>query len=608
MQQKIYLFSLVWSLTDGYTFSPLQRRPKWINTYKNDAGRRPLVVIPQSSKKRFFDPVESTHRQNRNNNKTGRSKPQRQQQRVKNIINQSILSTWRVFGINVHPDALVTDDEFQETDKDGQAYSNNTDNSLHPAVRHALEKRMGQNNGQIKDTKIVRRSLDARKKNDAPQYVYTIDVTVDGPSMWKHQAGRLERIVDTTTATKAATTTSLVVQQENQKAVRPSMDHVAGNNDIDNATMTSPLQKTVVIVGAGPAGLFCALELLLAQQQQQQQQQTNGTKPEGRMAMMKLIVLERGQPVETRGRDIGGLIHRRTLNRESNFCFGEGGAGTWSDGKLTTRIGRNSRRVRRVLETLVQYGAPPRILMDGAPHLGTDALVRLLRNLRADLQRMGGEIRFGCKAKDILWNDNNDGNDHHKRVVKGVVYESSSMMNPNGTSLSEEEHMIECDALVFATGHSARDTYENLHSAGIPLEPKGFAVGFRVEHPQRLINEMQYGREWGPSVVTGKRLTDRANQQHFATTTTTTNRDSNNVRDETSHRGRLPVPSYRLATNKVYDGDTVRGVYSFCMCPGGQIVPGKRYWCDLDSFSSSHNSFIHSLDRSQRNVCQRDEF
>lgn len=167
------------------------------------------------------------------------------------------------------------------------------------------------------------------------------------------------------------------------------------------------------------------------------------------------------------------------LNCLLTQAFGEGGAGTWSDGKLTTRIGRNSEPVRFVLETLVKYGAPQRILVEGAPHLGTDNLVRLLRNMREDLKAKGGEIHFGCRASKFGVEDG---------VVTSVEAEKNDGDTLNKLSFDG------LDAVVLATGHSARDVYKELDAAGVKLEPKGFAVGFRIEHPQRIINEIQYGK------------------------------------------------------------------------------------------------------------------
>ena len=429
---------------------------------------------------------------------------------------------------------------------------------------------------ELLDVRVVRRSLDARRKRRSPgtvenasqsgplyNYVIDVDVRPESNLRLKHQSGRLERLSPTesssSSATAAATTTT---------ASQSSND-----NDKDDRSAKKE-KKKVVIVGAGPAGLFCALVV-------------------ARSGVATPIVLERGQPVESRGKDIGMLVNRRQINRESNFVFGEGGAGTWSDGKLTTRIGRNSNAVRFVLETLVRYGAPEGILVDGSPHLGTDNLVRLLRNMRADLRELGGEVRFGAKMTNLFVED---GVTRGVRVSYGKAMEryisgnnGKDQRNSGQTTTTNDgidndwETEIMADAVVVATGHSARDVYEELHAAGVQLEAKGFAAGFRVEHPQKLINEIQYGHEWGPSVVTGKGTTDRVNLEYFgkstipnddddATTTTTT---SDGTSAQPVHSGRLPVPSYRLATDQADDGETKRGAYSFCMCPGGQIVPSS---------------------------------
>ncbi len=177
--------------------------------------------------------------------------------------------------------------------------------------------------------------------------------------------------------------------------------------------------------------------------------------------------------------------------------------GTWSDGKLTTRIGRNSEPVRFVLETLVKYGAPQRILVEGAPHLGTDNLVRLLRNMREDLRKMGGEIHFGSRASKFHIENG---------IITGVDAECTEAYERHQSTGGKVAPVhkpgttatFTGDAVVLATGHSARDVYENLHKEGVELEAKGFAVGFRIEHPQKIINEIQYGKDWGGRVVRKK--------------------------------------------------------------------------------------------------------
>jgi len=463
------------------------------------------------------DPLPRPHR---------KPSTKRQRPRPQAKGNKAVKQTWRVFGVEVHPDRFS---DAHDADVPIE------ERFLHPAVLYAVSSRLKLEENHLETgVRVVRRSLDARPNKrrvdggTGPRFVYVLDVDVEATTAafhrWKHQPGRMELIdtgvsVSKKPAVDAATTTT--------------------------AAKSNNAKPRVAIVGAGPAGLFCALQLAA----------TKAVTP---------ILLERGQPVESRGKDIGALMHRRSLDSESNFAFGEGGAGTFSDGKLTTRIGRNSDAVRQILEKLVQYGAPETILVDGAPHLGTDNLVRLLRNMRSDLRKLGGEIRFGTKATGLVIENG---------VTKGVHYVVSrraverNMGNVSLNGSDEKEGTILADAVVLATGHSSRDMYEQLHAAGVQLEAKGFAVGFRVEHPQKLINKIQYGTEWGPTVVTGKKTTDSANREYFLSI-----RADEKVQE--LHAAKLPVPSYRLAT-EVFDGHRNRGVYSFCMCPGGQIVPAS---------------------------------
>ena len=248
--------------------------------------------------------------------------------------------------------------------------------------------------------------------------------------------------------------------------------------------------RHAIVVGAGPAGLFTALELA--------------------ESGMRVTLLERGQPVESRMRDIGRLRSRGELNPESNLCFGEGGAGTYTDGKLYTRI--KSPLVRNVLHTFVRFGAAHDILIDAHPHLGTDRLVRIVRNMRGHLESLGVDYRFGARVDALLTTEDR---------VCGVRLE-------DGTEIDGE-------CVVLAIGHSARDTYEHLHTLGIHLEAKAFAVGVRAEHPQALIDSIQFGAKAGHTAL---------GAAEYAAT--------HQVTDE-------------------YLGK--RGVYSFCMCPGGLIVP-----------------------------------
>ncbi len=251
----------------------------------------------------------------------------------------------------------------------------------------------------------------------------------------------------------------------------------------------SQARRRVIIVGAGPAGLFAALRCIEL-----------GIKP---------IVLERGKDVRTRRRDLAALNKEHLVNPDSNYCFGEGGAGTYSDGKLYTRATKRG-DVGRILRRLVQHGATPDILVDAHPHIGTNKLPAVVQSLREAVREAGGEVRFETRVTDLLLERNH---------LRGVVTHTGEA--------------LEGEATVLATGHSARDIYELLHRRGVLIEAKPFALGVRVEHPQALIDRAQYGRP---------------------------------------ERGILPAASYALVEQtKVREAQ--RGVFSFCMCPGGFIVP-----------------------------------
>ena len=314
---------------------------------------------------------------------------------------------------------------------------------------------------EIAELTLLKRSLDARGK---PNFLYHVEVVLDG-------ARKLEKLPAGV-----------------QRAPAPG-SLTPRKFKIREATR----DERVVVIGAGPSGLFCAHRLA-----------ESGLRP---------ILLDRGQPVETRGRHVSRLMHHGELDPESNICFGEGGAGTWSDGKLYTRV--KDIRVRHILETIVKLGGPERILLDAKPHLGTDKLVALCKAFRAELVQMGCEVRFGARVEDILTRDV-----HGEQTVCGV-------------KLSDGE-VIDADRVVLAVGHSAREMYMWLAEKGVAMERKPFAMGFRVEHPQQLINTIQYGK-WADN-------------------------------------GKLPTADYRLTANFKEHGKH-RGVYSFCMCPGGQVVP-----------------------------------
>ena len=244
--------------------------------------------------------------------------------------------------------------------------------------------------------------------------------------------------------------------------------------------------RRAIVVGAGPAGLFAALELIEC-----------GITP---------VVLERGKDVDARRRDMVAISRTGTVDPDSNYCFGEGGAGAYSDGKLYTRSKKRG-PVDKVLRILHQHGAQPEILVDAHPHIGTDRLPAVIKAIRETIIACGGEVHFGTKVTGLLM----DGN----KVTGAVTADGRSWHGP----------------VILATGHSARDVYHMLADSGVAIEPKGIAVGVRLEHPQELIDRIQYHSPKG--------------------------------------RGKyLPAAEYSMLT-RVDD----RAVYSFCMCPGGYIIP-----------------------------------
>ncbi|HTV19847.1 MAG TPA: FAD-dependent oxidoreductase [Polyangiaceae bacterium] len=243
----------------------------------------------------------------------------------------------------------------------------------------------------------------------------------------------------------------------------------------------------VVVIGDGPCGLFCAYELA--------------------RAGIASVVVDRGKPVQPRRRDLKGLTRKGTVDADSNYCFGEGGAGTYSDGKLYTRSHKRG-DVRDVLEILALHGAPQEILVDARPHIGSNKLPEVVTALRERLESVGVEFRFGARVVDVM--RDNAGRASGVRLLGG--------------------ESIEASHVVLATGHSARDIYALLLEAGHALEAKPFALGLRIEHPQPLINRIQYGN--------------------------------------LAEHPELPSAAYRLV-----DSRADRPVFSFCMCPGGFIVP-----------------------------------
>ena len=244
--------------------------------------------------------------------------------------------------------------------------------------------------------------------------------------------------------------------------------------------------KPVIIVGAGPAGLFAALQCI-----------ENGFKP---------IVIERGKDVKQRRRDLAAINKQGVVNTESNYCYGEGGAGTYSDGKLYTRSNKRG-DINKVLQLFVQHGADKDILIDARPHIGTNKLPQIITSIRETIENAGGEVLFDSKLTDFMISDNK---------IKGVV-------------VNQSKELL-ADDVILATGHSARDVYELLHQRQILIEAKPFALGVRIEHPQQVIDSAQY---------------------------------------HCDSRSEFLPPAYYSMVEQV----KTRGVFSFCMCPGGIIAP-----------------------------------
>ena len=325
-----------------------------------------------------------------------------------------------------------------------------TSDALHKKVQELLNYK-----GPM-DVEIVKRSLDARKK---PQlfYVYMVDVTVPE----KEENKLLKRCH------------SNQIQKIEPVKYEFPVKHYEGT-------------EHPVIVGMGPAGLFCGYVLAKA-----------GFRP---------ILLERGKCVEERSRDVEAFWETGRLNTESNVQFGEGGAGTFSDGKLNTLIKDKYGRNKEVLRIFVKHGAPEEILYDYKPHIGTDILKEIVRSMREEILALGGEVRFETKVTDLRIADGR---------IKGLVL--------NGEEELPAEHVV------LALGHSARDTFSMLFNQKVAMEAKPFAIGMRVEHPQELINLSQYGKK---------------------------------------EAGALGNAIYKLTA----ETSEKRGVYTFCMCPGGYVV------------------------------------
>jgi hypothetical protein len=294
-------------------------------------------------------------------------------------------------------------------------------------IRSALLERLRIETGDLLDFTIFRRSTDARKR-DSIFFVYVVDVTV------RDESGCTER---------------------HQVRSAPDMEYPFVVAPIDDAPKHARSESgRPVVVGLGPSGMFAAL--LLAQM---------GLRP---------IVIERGKKARARAQDVFGFWRKNKFKPESNVQFGEGGAGTFSDGKLTTRIKNENNRVRKVLDEMAKAGAPEEIRHLAKPHIGTYKLIRVVRALRAEIIRLGGEVRFETQVTDV-------------HIEDGKL---------RGVELSTGEQ-LDTDHLIVAIGHSARDTFQMLYDRGVVFEAKPFSIGARIEHPQSLIDRSQFGKSAG---------------------------------------------------------------------------------------------------------------
>lgn len=324
-------------------------------------------------------------------------------------------------------------------------------------LKHKAARLLKIKESDIASIQILKHSIDARKKPQIFQ-VYSLGI-------------KLNRLAEEAIVKKCKNANIMILEQVEYHFPK------AG---------TKKLSKRPVIIGMGPAGLFCGYMLAL-----------HGYRP---------ILLERGCDVETRTKDVEEYWQGGILKADSNVQFGEGGAGTFSDGKLNTLVKDKKGRNKEVLRIFVNAGAPEEILYESKPHIGTDILKKVVVSMREEIIRNGGEVRFESKVT-ALKTENDE--------MTGVVI--------------NDKEVIQTNHVVLAIGHSARDTFSYLNSINLPMESKSFAVGMRVEHPQELINEVMYGKE---------------------------------------HGRELPAAPYKLTAKTSVD----RGVYSFCMCPGGYVV------------------------------------
>ena len=366
------------------------------------------------------------------------------------------------------------------------------------ALKAAIMRALGISEPELLGYRIRRRGYDARKSGEVV-FVYTLDAEV------RDEATLLQRI-------------------EHSQHIRKAPDE----------TYHYPVQAPAniktrpVVIGTGPCGLFAGLSL-------------------ARMGFRPLI-LERGKSVRDRTQDVWGFWRERHLNPESNVQFGEGGAGTFSDGKLHTGIKDRGHHIKKILQDFVDAGAPEEILYISKPHIGTLRLVKVVENLRHKIVELGGEIRFESHVTDIIIEDGDV--QGRTSAARGRMPRTAAV---RGVTLANGE-FIATDHVVLAAGHSARDTFEMLHARGVHIEPKPFSIGFRIEHPQTLINRCRLGSEAAHPM--------------------------------------LGAADYKL----VHHCHNSRDVYSFCMCPGGQVVAASSEEGRVVTNGMSHYS------RNERNA------
>ena len=332
-------------------------------------------------------------------------------------------------------------------------------------IKKYIEKKLKIKADDIRNIEILKKSVDARKKEQL-SFVYQLDIECDNE---KKIVSRYKK--------------NDVSLKEKKTIIRKINDNIPPEN-----------KGQTVIAGFGPAGIFAAYELA-----------KSGYKP---------IVIERGLDVENRKKTVEKFWNTGELDTECNVSFGEGGAGTFSDGKLNTMVKDRFGYNRKVLETFVRFGAPKEILYLQKPHIGTDKLADVVKNMRLEIERLGGDVRFGVRLDSI----NTEKENETQKIVSVNVTDRES----------SQKQEIKCEKLILAIGHSARDTFISLHKRDVEMQQKSFAIGVRVEHLQEMIGRNQYG-------------------------------DMYKI---------LPTADYKL-THQTKDG---RGVYSFCMCPGGYVV------------------------------------